>query len=91
MILTMRYRPLTAVEWAPAKTVNISRSGVLFESDAALDPGAAVEMLVELGDQQAQFAALRCSATIVRNDDNRRIAARFFDYQLTAWGGRQHD
>lgn len=84
MTLPMRYRCPGSSEWTSASTVNISRSGVLFESDTALPPGTGLEMLVELSDETAAFAAVRCSGTVIRQEEARRIAARFFDYHLVA-------
>lgn len=84
MTLPMRYRCPGSSEWTSGSTVNISRSGVLFESDIALPPGTGLEILVELSNDNTALAAVRCSATVIRQEEERRFAARFFDYHLVA-------
>jgi c-di-GMP-binding flagellar brake protein YcgR len=85
MMLPMRYRCPGGAAWIPGYTVNLSRSGVLFESESALTPGTGLEIVLELRDENRELAAVRCSATVVRQEgkaEEGRLAARFFDYRM---------
>jgi hypothetical protein len=46
--LTLRYRPGGEVGWSEGKTINISRSGVLFAADESLEVDTPVEMNFDL-------------------------------------------
>jgi hypothetical protein len=46
--LTLRYRPGGEVGWSETKTINISRSGILFATDESLPIDTPLEMSLDL-------------------------------------------
>lgn len=82
--LPMRYRCKGEGDWTAGKTVNVSRSGVLFAADDNPQPGTALEMWLEMSGENPACAAIFCTGMVVRHDDERRVAARFQEYQLVA-------
>lgn len=82
--LPMRYRRKGEDDWTTGKTVNVSRSGVLFAADENPLPGTALEMWLEMSGENPACAAIFCTGMVVRHDDEQRVAARFQEYQLVA-------
>ena len=66
----MRYRTSGEPAWSEATTVNISRSGVLLQTEKALQPQTALEMLLELPTEIAGElpANVICYGPVVRSD-----------------------
>src|SRR5215472_1721152 len=64
----LRYRRVGEAEWRQATMVNISESGVLFETDHAAWPNSAVEMRFSLGAgvSSGWAAQVVCFGMIVR-------------------------
>ncbi len=65
---TLRYRRVGEAEWRQGTMVNISESGVLFETDRAAWPNSAVEMRFSLGPGSVGGwgAQVVCYGVIVR-------------------------
>ena len=66
--LPLQYRPLGEERWRPGATENISRSGVLFNAQEALEPNAQLEINLVLPPEIAGLAATEvvCRGEIVR-------------------------
>ena len=66
----MRYRASGEPSWREGTTVNISRSGVLFQAEIALQPQTPLEMLLELPTEIAGElpANVICCGPVVRID-----------------------
>jgi hypothetical protein len=60
------------LEWHEGKTINISRTGVLFQSDMNLPPRSLLEMQIVLPhEKEAAFQAnVRCWGPIIRSDQD---------------------
>jgi CheY-like chemotaxis protein len=67
--LPLRYRPLGENTWRPGTTENISRSGLLFEAQEALNPTVQLEINLVLPAEIAGLAATEviCRGEIVRS------------------------
>jgi hypothetical protein len=50
--------------WLKGKTVNISRTGILFRSDETVPPGSILDVRVDL----PTHASLACRCTVVRTE-----------------------
>jgi len=84
----LRYRPSGEIGWREGTTVNISRSGVLFQVDQLLEVGTPIEMSfalpVEIGGEAG--AEVSCRAQVVRTvmppstDTPPAIAATILEY-----------
>jgi hypothetical protein len=86
--LPLRYRAAGSDAWLKGTTVNISRSGVLFDVDEALAPQTTIEVELDLPEGPFGDAHLEASSIIVRNTDlepgpRSTIAARFLRYRFT--------
>jgi hypothetical protein len=70
ILMSMLYRPEGDRRWREGRTENISRSGVLFRADEAMERNAAVELLLILPREVAGDAAgtARCRGRIVRSE-----------------------
>jgi PAS domain S-box-containing protein len=66
--LPLQYRPVGEEEWRPGATENISRSGVLFDAQEALEPNAQLEINLVLPPEIAGLAATEvvCRGEVVR-------------------------
>ena len=66
--ISMLYREAGSREWREGQTENISRSGVLFRAQAAIDPDTPIEILIsiplEVGGDDAGLS--KCVARAVR-------------------------
>ena len=71
--LPLRYRPLGEKSWRPGTTENISRSGLLFQAQEALDPTAQLEISLVL---PAEIAGLASTEVICRGEIVRSVQAR---------------
>ena len=80
--LPMRYRRVGEETWAAGTTVDISRSGVLFEGERSVDREAAIELVltmpVEVADG-ARGVVVRAAAQSAA-DARRTFAATIADY-----------
>ena len=84
----LRYRPTSETEWHQGQTENISRSGVLFQADSALEVKTSVELSfplpVEIGGEPG--ALVFCEGQIVRTvlppttDARPALAAKILDF-----------
>lgn len=65
--MRLRFRTVEGEPWFNAVTVNISASGVLFQtSDPAPAQGAVLEMALELSALGPRIADITCSGRVVR-------------------------
>ena len=66
--LPLRYRITEQVEWHEARIHNISGSGLLFETDDALNVGTRIEMAFPLEEAASvgSGAMVRCAGSVVR-------------------------
>lgn len=82
--LPMEYRSAGDDGWHAAKTINFSRSGLLFEADTALSPNTPIELTfgVPSPDHANAHASIVCKARIVRASQGRRLAAKISSYQF---------
>jgi len=71
--LPLRYRPLGEKSWRPGTTENISRSGLLFQSQELLHPNALLEISLVL---PPEIAGLAATEVICRGEVVRLVAAR---------------
>ena len=86
--LPMRYRRVGEEAWAAGTTVNISRSGVLFEGERSLDREAAIELVLTMPSEVAEGARVVARGVVVRAaaqsaaDARRTFAATIADYSF---------
>ena len=78
----MSYRERGHSDWREARTVNLSRTGVLMESESGTALGAPIELLLKFGPPLANVS---CSARVVRAEQGAssshwRVAASIFRY-----------
>ena len=64
--LPMRYRRVGEEAWAAGTTVNISRSGVLFEGERSMDREAAIELVLTMPVDVADGARVVARGVVVR-------------------------
>ena len=66
--ITVRYRPLGEIGWVESKTINISRSGILFEADEPLDVDTPLEISFDLPTEfgGSGDGTLTCRGMVVR-------------------------
>ena len=88
--LPMRYRTAGDLDWRNGVTENISRSGILFRPERAIEPKMPVDMILVLPGVVAGEppSRLRCQGEIVRtevdaSDTAPSAAAAVADYRLT--------
>ena len=65
---TLRYRPGGEVGWSEARTINISRSGVLFEAEESLEIDTPIEMNFDMPPEFGGAAGIvvTCRGKVVR-------------------------
>jgi len=88
--LPLRYRRLGENRWHEGKTENISRSGMLFEADEALQPSAQLEINLVLPAEIAGLSETEvvCRGEVVRTVEghgrslNPALAARILQYHF---------
>ena len=92
--LPIQYRPAGAPEWHQGRTLNISRSGVLFrctpskapEEEPALTTEVPVEVKILLSGSPAGVGELSCEGWIVRletpDEGSLALAVEFSDYEF---------
>jgi hypothetical protein len=77
------YRERGESIWSPGRSVNVSRTGVLFETDRPTVVGATIELVLEF---EAPLATVACSGRVVRAATNEggpwAIAATISRYSL---------
>ena len=84
--LPMRYRRVGDDTWATGTTVNISRSGVVFEGERSVDREAAIELVLTMPVDVADGARVVARGVVVRAaaqgaaDARRTFAATIADY-----------
>jgi hypothetical protein len=85
--IRLRYRPVGESIWREGKSENISRTGVLFQPEAALSRDTPIEMLLEMPAAVAASAGMLIRrGRIVRGvppsslEDRPAYAAAAFDY-----------
>jgi PAS domain S-box-containing protein len=71
--LPLRYRRLGESDWHEGTTENISRSGMLFKADEALQPSAQLEINLVL---PAEIAGLSATEVVCRGEVVRTVAPR---------------
>jgi len=78
------YRILGERKWFVGTTVNISKSGVLFEAEESPDPGTHIEMRFSLPVQtrNGPGATVTCRGVIVRSAGHAVLAAKFSSSRL---------
>ena len=82
----MRYRLVGEEAWAAGTTVNISRSGVLFEGQTSVDREAAIELVLTMPAEVADGARVVARGVVVRGaapgvaDARPAFAATIADY-----------
>jgi hypothetical protein len=89
--LPLRYRRLGDTQWHVGTTENISRSGMLFRADDALQPNAQLEINLVLPAEIAGLSGTEvvCRGEIVRTIDQQgetlspALAARILQYHFT--------
>jgi hypothetical protein len=66
--LTLRYRPGGEIGWSETKTINVSRSGVLFAADESLPIDTPLEMNFDLPQEigGAPGTEVTCRGKVVR-------------------------
>lgn len=90
--LPVRYRTAGDLDWRVGVTVNISRSGVLFRPERAVEPKTPIDMILVLpgGVAGEPPSRLRCQGEVVRTtptpkaDAPPTVAAAVGEYRLTA-------
>ncbi len=88
--LPLRYRRLGESQWHVGKTENISRSGMLFQSDDVLQPNSQLEINLVLPAEIAGLAGTEvvCRGEVVRTVEKRgdtvspALAARILQYHF---------
>jgi len=65
------------------RTVNISRRGVLFESQHEIGVGKRIELVVDMGDEMGAPTQLHIQGVAVRNQDG-AVAVAIKKYKLKA-------
>jgi len=88
--LPLRYRRLGETKWHEGETQNISRSGMLFQADEALQPAAQLEINLVLPAEIAGLSATEvvCRGEVVRTVEphgatlNPALAARILQYHF---------
>jgi len=88
--LPLRYRRLGDKDWHVGTTENISRSGMLFQGDEALQPNAQLEINLVLPQEIAGLSATEvvCRGEVVRTVDHNgstlspALAARILQYHF---------
>ena len=86
----MRYRTARDLDWRNGVTENISRSGILFRPERAIEPKTPVDVILVLpgGVAGEPPSRLRCQGEIVRteaeaSDTAPSAAAAVEEYRLT--------
>lgn len=88
--LPLRYRRLGETQWHVGKTENISRSGLLFQTDDVLQPNSQLEINLVLPAEIAGLAGTEvvCRGEVVRTVEKRgdtvspALAARILQYHF---------
>lgn len=85
----IRFRHVGHLGWRSGRTVNLSRSGVLFESEAPVAAGTVVEMAISLPERGSEAGkTMVATAIIVRHlvvagqPGAPALAARIVNYSL---------
>src|SRR5207245_7897561 len=80
---SVAYRVLGDLGWMTGRTVNVSRTGVLFESNQPTNVGASIELVLEF---PFPLATVACSGRVIRTVVNEAgpwvIAATISRYSL---------
>lgn len=77
MHLPLHYQRSGSPHWHDGRTVNISRTGILFQTDEELQQNAALEILVDLPTN----VKLSCQGSVVRSEPS-AFAVRIRHSQL---------
>jgi len=89
--ISLRYRPIGEAVWRDAKSENISRTGVLFQSNAPLSRDTLIELMLEMPAEMASSTGMLIRrGRIVRGvppsplEDQPAYAAAAFEYEYWA-------
>ena len=85
--LPLRYRLLGDQKWLPGTTENISRSGLLFQAQEAIQPSAQLEISLVLPPEIAGLAPTEvvCRGEVVRTEKfgvTASLAAKILQYHF---------
>jgi len=90
--MTLRYRPAGQEGWKQGIVENISRSGVLFRAEDAVDLRTAVDITLVLEvPQNGKAPEVLCWGEIVRairKEGHPELAAKILDYNFVRPGAR---
>lgn len=99
--LPIRYRVPETDEWLEAQTENVSRTGVLFETERMLEPSTVVDVKMEVPSPpgQASHAEVICRCEVVRVEPSSPhriapvVAVEIQNYRILRKAGvqRPHD
>lgn len=80
--LPMEYRWAGDDSWHSGKTINFSRSGLLFEAEAPLSPAAQIELALAVPSPGSSVTTVSivCKGRVVRQSHGRLLAARISSY-----------
>jgi hypothetical protein len=76
--VSLRYRKNGASHWLDGRTINISRTGILFQADERLSPRSVLEIIIQFPLK----ATLACRASVVRAEDM-ACAVHLHNFKLT--------
>jgi hypothetical protein len=62
--IPLHYRKSGMDQWLDGRTINISRTGILFRAEESIPPNSVLDILVEFPSR----AALTCQGTVVRTE-----------------------
>jgi hypothetical protein len=65
MTVPLRFRKSGMPHWLEARTVNISRTGILFGTDETIPIGSVLDVSVDF----PMHSTLECQCTVVRTDE----------------------
>lgn len=82
LILPMRYRPLGETKWRPAKTVNVSASGLLFQATEPLQIGKKLELEVSMTTSYLRPSKIIATSEVLRQKkESLTTAVRHIQYR----------
>jgi hypothetical protein len=64
LILPLRYRGSGLSHWQNSKTINISRTGILFQTDKELPDNSILDICIEF----PKYVTMECQGSVVRNE-----------------------
>lgn len=79
LVAPVHYRGLGMTQWLGGRTVNLSRTGILFQADDEILKNAILDIRVDL----ARHLMLECQCTVVRTEET-LIAVHIHRHCLSA-------